>query len=303
MLNIYAEISIQETVLEENDWIALKNRHEEILAPVLDPYLEKRSRQVKDPVLDFLFEYYPFRPSHLRRWSPGLGVKLITRGNEPLPEISELVVENGTAFINPAFFTAKRMKSVQWTLDLLTDSTANKPLFGCFGMHEWAMVYRAGEVRHGQVPLRLPDSEIEAFVESRPLVCTHFDAFRFFTESARPMNKHQLNRDIFRKMEQPGCIHTNMDLYKWAYKLFPWISGELIRETFLNAVEARKVDMQASPYDATQFGLKPIKIETEEGRKMYLDKQGEIYDRSMPLRKKLIDAYELVIRLIRQADN
>jgi hypothetical protein len=123
MLNIYAEISIQETVLEENDWIALKNRHEEILAPVLDPYLEKRSRQVKDPVLDFLFEYYPFRPSHLRRWSPGLGVKLITRGNEPLPEISELVVENGTAFINPAFFSAKRMKSVQWTLDLLKDST------------------------------------------------------------------------------------------------------------------------------------------------------------------------------------
>jgi len=298
MLNIYEEISIQESELGESEWIALKNRHEEVLSLILDPYLEKRSRQVKDPVLDFLFEYYPFRPSHLKRWSPGLGVKLITNGSASLPEFSELVVENGVAFINPVLFPAKRLKSVQWTLELLKDSFQKKPLFGCFGMHEWAMVYRADEVRHGQVPLRLPEEEITKFVESRPLVCTHFDAFRFFTEKARPLNKHQLNRDIFRKMEQPGCIHTNMDLYKWSYKLYPWISGELIRETFLNAVEARKVDMQASPYDAAEFGLYPIKIETEEGRTIYLEKQMEIYKRSMPLRKKLIDAYEQVIQWV-----
>ncbi len=301
MLNNYEEISIQESNLSVAEWAALKNHHEEVLGRILDPYLEKRSRHMKDPVLDFLFEYYPFRPSHLKRWSPGMGVKLQTNGNPALPEISEFTIENGIAYIDAVFFPQKRLKSLQWILELLKESSVKNPLFGCFGMHEWAMVYRAGEVRHGQIPLRLADEEIAEFVESRPLICTHFDAFRFFTEKARPMNRHQLSRDIFLDMEQPGCIHTNMDLYKWAYKLYPWISSELIREAFLNAVEARKTDMQASPYDASEFGLEPVKIETEEGRKTYLEKQMGIFERSMPIRKKLIQAYEQVIRLTTHA--
>jgi hypothetical protein len=66
----------------------------------------------------------------------------------------------------------------------------------------------------------------------------------------------------------------------------------VIREAFFNAVETRKVDMQASPYDAREFGLEPIMIETEDGRKMYLNKQTEIFERSMPIREELIDVME-----------
>jgi hypothetical protein len=159
-------------------------------------------------------------------------------------------------------------------------------------------VYRAEEVRHQQIPLRLSDEEIAEFVESRPLVCTHFDAFRFFTKKARPMNKHELNRENFQDSEQPGCVHTNMDLYKWAFKLYPWISSDIIREAFFNALETRKVDMQASPYDATEFGLKPIKIETEAGRKDYVERQMEIYQNSQPIRHRLIEAYKEVIQTV-----
>jgi hypothetical protein len=165
-------------------------------------------------------------------------------------------------------------------------------------MHEWAMVYRAGQVRHQQVPLRLSPQEIAEFVESRPLLCTHFDAFRFFTDRARPLNRHELSRDTFREMEQPGCVHTNMDLYKWAFKLYPWISGDVIREAFFNAVEARRVDMQASPYDATEFGLEPIKIETEAGRKEYIERQMEIFENSQPVRNNLIREYEKVLQIV-----
>lgn len=284
--------------MKEAVWTAKMSQHEKALSEVLDPYLEKRSRQEKDPVLDFLFEYYAFRPSHLMRWSPGINTVIQFNDPSVLPEISEFAVENGVAFLNPDFFPQKRIRSAKWTLNLLEKSAERKPMFGCFGMHEWAMVYRAENVRHQQIPLRLSDEEIAEFVESRPLLCTHFDAFRFFTKKARPMNKHELSRETFQDTEQPGCVHSNMDLYKWAFKLYPWISSEVIREAFFNALKTRKVDMQASPYDATEFGLKPIKIETETGRKEYVERQMEIYQNSQPIRYQLIEAYEAVIQAI-----
>ncbi|PKD42801.1 3-methyladenine DNA glycosylase [Rhodohalobacter barkolensis] len=291
-------ITADDKFIAESEWKVLMRSHEHKLAGILDPYLKKRSMQQKDPVLDFLFEYYAFRPSHLKRWSPGIGVSLGLSEHSDLPEVSELSVSDQTAFLDPNLFPTKRLKSLRWTLQLLKNSSNKKPLFGCFGMHEWAMVYRAGEVRHEQIPLRLSDDEIAEFVESRPLLCTHFDAFRFFTEKAKPMNRNELNRDNFEDMEQPGCLHTNMDLYKWAYKFYPWISSEILRKTFFNAVETRKIDMQASPYDALEFGLQPIKIETEEGRKDYLDKQTKIFERSMPIRQDLIEAMEdLLVRV------
>lgn len=278
--------------LSEETWMERKSRHEAELGELLNPYLKKRSMQQKDPVLDFLFEYYAFRPSHLLRWSPGLSTSLQISPGSSLPEVSELTVESDRAYLDASHFPKKRIKSLKWTLGLLRNSSDKKPFYGCFGMHEWAMVYRAGEVRHEQIPLRLTDDEVADFVESRPLLCTHFDAFRFFTDKAKPMNRNELSRDKFQEMEQPGCLHTNMDLYKWAFKLYPWISSEVIRKAFFNAVETRKVDMQASPYDAREFGLEPIKIETETGRKEYLERQTEIFERSMPIRSELIDAME-----------
>lgn len=298
MLKVFEDISTNRSVLDESEWTAKVNHHEEKLSTVLNPYLEKRSRQQKDPVLDFLFEYYAFRPSHLIRWSPGIGITLKYSDKSKLPEISELNCSDGFAKLNPVFFPQKRIRSAKWTLELLENSAERKPMFGCFGMHEWAMVYRAENVRHQQIPLRLSDAEIAEFVESRPLVCTHFDAFRFFTKKARPMNKHQLSRETFQDTEQPGCVHTNMDLYKWAFKLYPWISSEIIREAFFNALKTRKVDMQASPYDATEFGLDPIKIETESGRKVYIERQMEIYQNSQPIRHRLIKAYKKVIQRV-----
>ena len=55
-------------------WQAQQQAHRARLASVLEPYLERRSRGVKDPVMDFLFEYYAFRPARLLRWSPGFAL-------------------------------------------------------------------------------------------------------------------------------------------------------------------------------------------------------------------------------------
>jgi hypothetical protein len=285
--------------LESAEWISRMNAHKEKLSPIIDPYLKKRSEQKKDPVLDFLFEYYKFRPSHLMRWSPGAGTILkLDESPDALPEVSELKVDGQSAFLNPDLFPKKRHQAATWIRDLLVKTNQSKPFFGCMGMHEWAMVYKAGDIRHSQVPLRLPDDEIAAVVESRPLLCTHFDAFRFFTDEARPLNKNELTRDTFQDNEQPGCIHTNMDIYKWAYKLYPWISSDVIREAFLPAVEARTIDMKASPYDLQNRGLEPIRIETEAGRKEYLEHQTAIWERGLPIREKLIEAYDTLFSLL-----
>jgi len=287
------------TILPFSEWAAAEERHRFSLNKILDPYLKKRSEQKKDPVLDFLFEYYKFRPSHLLRWSPGIGVGLqLSDGTETLPEVSELTVNGDTAFLSPALFPQKRVRSARWIRDMLRNTNGKKPFFGCFGMHEWAMVYRADGVRHSQLPLRFSDDRIAEIVDARPLLCTHFDAYRFFTDAAKPLNKNTLSRDTFQETEQPGCIHSNMDIYKWAYKLYPWISSELIREAFFLALEARTIDMKASPYELSQYGLEPIRIETEAGRKEYLNHQSAIWKKGKPVRQTLIDAYDSLLDLV-----
>ncbi|MEO9884264.1 MAG: 3-methyladenine DNA glycosylase [Balneola sp.] len=280
------------SVLTEKDWKSLQAQHEEKVEALVGDYLIGRSQHKKNPVMDFLFQYYAFRPSMLKRWSPGFDVGLEFSDETMLPEFDELKTDNGLAWIDTEAFPERRIRSTNWILEMLKSTQNSRPSFGCFGMHEWAMVYKAEKPRHDQVPLRMEPKELAEFVESRPLLCTHFDAFRFFTEPAQPMNKLELSREKSAETEQPGCIHSNMDLYKWAFKLYPWMSSELILEAFELALEARTIDMKASPYNLTDYGLEPIKIETESGRKEYKKLQEAIFEKGKPVRERLIDKYE-----------
>lgn len=58
------------------------------------------------------------------------------------------------------------------------------------------------------------------------------------------------------------CLHAGMDIYKWTMKLGPLVPGELLLDTFDLALDIGRVDMQASPYDVSEYGLPPVKIET-----------------------------------------
>lgn len=276
------------------EWQQEKAEHEQQIANHIDNYLDRRSQQHKDPVMDFLFEYYAFRPAHLKSWSPGLGT-LLEHGADNDWRFDEMEDIEQDSFLDIAHFPNDRVSALQWILKVLQNSLHRKPSFGCFGMHEWAMVYKAEQIRHSHLSLRMDMDDLAEFVESRPLICTHFDAFRFFTEEAKPQNKFELSRDNFARMEQPGCLHTNMDLYKWAFKMHPWISSTTIRRAFELAVETRIMDMKASPYDLRDRGLKPIKIETEEGRLEYVEQQRVIYKKSQPIRRQLIAEYKHIL--------
>ena len=284
------------TMLESSDWKQALNQHTLQLGPVLHEHLERKSRGIKHPVIDFLFEYYPFRPSHLARWSPGVDVLLqgATADSESL-SISEMVYDSYGGYLPSHHFPKQRRKGLGWVLELLRSISEKSPRLGCRGLHEWAMVYEQGDIRHSQLPLRLDHEQIRAIVENGPIKCTHFDAFRFFSESAKPLNTFQPLHGNRNELEQPGCLHVNMDLYKWASKFHPWVSSDLVRETFFLAIETRAIDMRASPYDLSEFDYSPIYIETEEGQLEYSRLQKEIYKKSIPLRARLIQKFTEIL--------
>jgi hypothetical protein len=156
-------------------------------------------------------------------------------------------------------------------------------------------VYRAPAVRHPQIPLRLGPAGIDAVVESMPLRCSHFDAYRFFTEPATRRNSEKLTRSAQVASEQPACIHANMDLYKWCYKLGPLVESELLMDCLELAAYARALDMRASPYDLGDYGFEPIAVETPAGRAEYVRAQQGVAERAAPLRAILADRCDLLL--------
>ena len=282
------------TEWERAQWINAKELHEKKIANTISAYLSKREQQQNNPIFDFLFEYYQFPPSKLQKWSPGFG-NLLHGYKEGDIHIKELANSDGYAWLDRYKFKTDKVNSLIWIKQLLESTASHKPSMRCLGMHEWAMVYQSNAIRHSYLPLRFSKQKIDAIVDKHPLLCTHYDAFRFFTRSAKPQNAYSLSRQKFSQNEQPGCIHTNMDLYKWAFKYYPWISSAIIRKAFLLALEARTVDMRASPYDLTKFGLSAIKVETAEGKKEYAARQKEIYKKSQPIRQELISEYDYLI--------
>jgi len=228
--------------LSPSQWRRRRVEHEQRVDGLLSEHLWRRRDGVKHPVADFLFTYYSHRPARLRRWHPGAGV-LLRGATPPGPDY---VAVPGGAVLDHAALIGRRRPAITLLRDLLAATAVRAPQWGCFGLHEWAMVYRqsAEEIRHRDWPLRLDPGPV---VEQQPLRCTHFDAFRFFTDAARPLNLIQLTRADQAAHEQPACLHANMDLYKWAYKLSPLVPSELVVDCF---ELARDVADRAEPLRA-----------------------------------------------------
>ncbi|MFT6861628.1 MAG: hypothetical protein ACJAVK_000180 [Akkermansiaceae bacterium] len=277
------------------EWQERAAQHRARVEGITIPMRARKSRHEKHPVYDFLHTYYSFPLGRLEKWHPGASLLL---EDETALEFSEKYYrrENGTTWLDPGKLTEKGRGRLEWILQLLTLTQSRPPSFACHGLHEWAMVYSGSDVRHHEsAPLRLPQEEIDALVSSRPICCTHFDAFRFFAPEARKLNRLSPTLLSREDHEQPGCIHANMDLYKWAYKSSPWISSDLLGKALFFAIKARAIDMRASPYDLSGFGYEPIRIETAEGRRDYEREQMSLFQEGLVIRKDLIVALALIL--------
>ncbi len=276
--------------LPEPEWLERRRAHEQRVDQWAGPHQARKSHGEKHPVEDFLWEYYGNRPSWLRRWHPGPDVILegaVARDYLRWPEYQGV---DGGVGLDLATFAANRRDSLAWLLGMLRATAERAPQFACYGLHEWAMVFRLqpDEIRHANWPLRFSPEETARIVESMPVRCSHLDAFRFFTAAARPLNRLQPERATITQSEQRGCLHANMDLYKWAFKLAPFTPSELVADCFALARAIREVDMRASPYDLRALGYEPITIETPEGRADYEQRQRTFAGQGQPLRARLI---------------
>lgn len=287
-------------------WAARAAEHAGRVSLWTDAFVQRRSRNEKHPVHDFLFTYYNFSPAKLKQWMPTLEdvLEVDDAALEAHPWLRDrhCLIEDGTLRLNPSLMNDSARRMAGFIAELCTNVLDRAPRLRCFGLHEWAMVYKLTpeQIRHTGYRLRLPPETLASFIESQSLCCSHYDAFRFFTPEARPLNSLQPTLDARLQNEQGACLHANMDLYKWAYKLWPWIGSDLIADCFLLAMEGRDLDMRASPYDLADLGYEPVRIETEEGRRRYQAEQLRLADRAVPVRQQL-RAAALRIRCLQEA--
>ena len=306
-------------------WRPLAEAHAARADDLTARHREHRAAGTRHAIDDFLYDYYRTKPSLLRRWHPGVTVSLGPTPEAPAEHTAwrwYATAPDRSVVLDVPAFLADRGSTVTYVRELLR-ATASRPAFtGCLGLHEWAMVYRQDDTRRRHtLPLRLGREGTDAVVEAHPLRCSHFDAFRFFTPDALGRNRLQptratqpeleqpgclhanmdlltgergtsslpLTRSTQRDYEQPGCLHANMDCLKWALKLGPAVPGDLLLDCFELARDIRVLDMQASPYDVSSLGESAVAIETAQGKAEYVSRQRGFAERTAPLRQRLID--------------
>jgi hypothetical protein len=193
------------------------------------------------PIYNFIFVYFFFNRKILFQYSPGIDVE-IESNHDP----KELVTINLAPELQPVSSHRDNLavtsiekklskKFLQRTLHILKSIQSKTPSFWCFGLHEWAMQYHSTQQTltlpqknssFQSLPLRVTQEQIESLINpirheaqsSVPrLRCTHYDAIRFFTPSSAPLNvvSPSPTRSTVDQYDQPGCIHVNMDLFKY----------------------------------------------------------------------------------------
>lgn len=148
------------------------------------------------------------------------------------------LVEDGFPPASSSTSTEQSLRSaLEYFKSILMATIDAEPILFCHGLHEWAMQYRPegyppppSSKYQSHLPFRVDQHTINAAVERRGVYCTHVDALRYFAPAAKSWNQFgEYGTNLSRKdqitLEQPACVHANMDLLKYAVRLSPWIDG------------------------------------------------------------------------------
>jgi len=227
----------------------------------------------------------------------------------------------------PPRFNGGPLAPFLWYRTLLQRTLEATPILHCYGLHEWAMQYQPkifpedklspppSSKYQSHLKLRIDKKTLNETVEQNTLFCSHVDAWKFFAQEALPLNqfdKHSHESSSSKglpsaterpewllRSEQPACVHTTMDLLKIAMKLGPFCEPDLFCRVLALAVDARSLDVAASPYDVqTDYGVDPIPIETPAGRNEYKHRQMELMKQANPIRRELLANYNQFLAAI-----
>jgi hypothetical protein len=112
-----------------------------------------------------------------------------------------------------------------------------------------------------------------------------------------PISVHKNRSSEKLQWEQPACVHAQMNFLQYATRfLQPFVNASLFRDILaLLCLDARRLDVAASRYDTTRYGLAPVPVETPDGRTLYRKRQTDLTERAQLLRQHLLDQYDCFI--------
>ena len=208
---------------------------------------------------DFLFTYYSHRPAAAAALAPRARRRAADAAPRTRRGARRGTSVRGDRSPSTAAYVARAARPADHAAPRCWPRPAARPpQLGCFGLHEWAMVYRlaagrgparrlaaAAGPRGHRRGRRVPPDRLLAL---RRLPVLH---------RRRPAAEHAAaGRGRPAELEQPGCLHAGMDLYKHAFRLAPLICSELVADCFELARDIRVLDMRAAPYDLGDLGLR-----------------------------------------------
>src|SRR5258705_8060294 len=119
------------TVLAPFSWRARRAAHEARVQAWTDPHQARTARGEKHPVYDFLFTYYSFRPTWLRRWHPGPSFALAGPEAAGFLRWPEYRQSDLGVTLDPSKLRAHRRESVAHIRDLLLTMQLRPAFYSC----------------------------------------------------------------------------------------------------------------------------------------------------------------------------
>ena len=275
--------------MSEAEWRGRAAAHRDRVRRWTGPHRERRRRGEPHPVHDFLFTYYSLRPGAAGRWHPGSGRGAAPGGTMPRAGAGT-PPRRRPVRLDPAALPAGRGDTVGFVRGLLAATAARPPQLGCFGLHEWAMVYRdrrdparhgaaaAGPGRHRRRASRRTGSTARTSTRSgsspgrpRPRNAAAADPGRPAGAGAAGLPARRHGPLQVGLQAEPGDARRS-----WSPTASRWPST------------IRELDMRATPYDLAALGYAPVAIETPEGKAEYVAAQRGFAARAAPLRARLL---------------
>ena len=113
--------------------------------------LKARTHLVKQhPIYNFIHTYYRYSTQNIKKYSPGLGIMLTDFDQENILDNTYLNEKYIKTTSSGSFYELPKNDAPDstfgWitlskTRDILYSTATRQPFFGCFGLHEWAMLY------------------------------------------------------------------------------------------------------------------------------------------------------------------
>jgi hypothetical protein len=135
-------------------WTSRAKKHDALIHPITDAFLKRRGLGQTHAVHDFLFTYYSCSPLKLKQWVPSFEEELemtdsIRQDYSWLTDYWFSLNEGMLSLRKERIHKSARAQA-RFIADLCANISQRAPRFGCYGLHEWAMVYKesAEALRH-----------------------------------------------------------------------------------------------------------------------------------------------------------